>query len=172
MVSDKSDSTSAPELTTLLELLCASGVEFILVGGLAAVSQGAPITTFDIDIVPSTEVANIDVLVDFLDTVNARFRGRPDGQILRPTSNDISAGGHCLLMTDLGPLDVLGQIEQGLKFKDLLDDSTEIPFKGHMLRVLTLEAMVRMKKSSTRKKDQRYLPILEEILKRKPPTDS
>ena len=107
-----------------------------------------------------------------LGTVNARFRGRPGGQILRPTSNDISAGGHCLLMTDLGPLDVLGQIEQGLKFKDLLDDSTGIPFKGHMLRVLTLEAMVRMKKASKRKKDQRYLPVLEEILKRKPPADS
>jgi len=41
----------AVDLTTLLERLLATDVEFVLVGGLAAVVQGAPISTFDIDIV-------------------------------------------------------------------------------------------------------------------------
>ena len=33
------------ELTTLLSRLAASSVEFVLVGGLAAVAQGAPLAT-------------------------------------------------------------------------------------------------------------------------------
>ena len=53
-------------LTTLLAELAASGVEFILVGGLAAVAQGAPITTHDIDIVPLRSAENIAALVQFL----------------------------------------------------------------------------------------------------------
>ena len=73
---------SGPELTNLLEQLCSAGVNFILVGGLAAVSQGAPITTFDIDIVPSNQESNLGKLLDFLRFVNARHRGRPDDQIL------------------------------------------------------------------------------------------
>jgi hypothetical protein len=41
----------AADLTTLLERLVAAEVEVVLVGGLAAVVQGAPITTFDVDVV-------------------------------------------------------------------------------------------------------------------------
>ena len=69
-------------------------------------------------------------------------------------------------MTDHGPLDLLGTIEEGQGYDDLLGDSSEIQFRGHNLRVLRLEAMIRMKRSSTRTKDQRYLPILEETLRR------
>ena len=43
------------DLTTLLSKLASSGVEFVLVGGLAAVAQGAPITTHDVDIVIEDE---------------------------------------------------------------------------------------------------------------------
>jgi len=41
----------AADLTTLLERLLAADVEFVLVGGLATVVQGAPLTTFDVDVV-------------------------------------------------------------------------------------------------------------------------
>ena len=102
---------NGPELTNLLELLCSSEVDFILVGGLAAVSQGAPIATFDIDIVPATKESNLGKLLDFLLDINARHRDRPGGQVLRPTIEDLTAGGHCLLMTDHGPLDILGTID-------------------------------------------------------------
>jgi hypothetical protein len=153
-------------LSNLLEQLCATGVEFILVGGLAAVSQGAPFATFDIDVVPSNETSNLSKLVDFLGSVHARFRGRPAGQTLRPALGDLSAGGHCLLMTDLGPLDVLGSIEQGLGYEALLRDAAEIRFRGYLLRVLKLEAIARMKRASTRSKDKRNLALIEETLRR------
>ena len=60
--------------TTLLTSLAASGVEFILVGGLAAVAQGAPITTFDVDV-----VHDLPVPVDLGQTLSphARVSGVP-----------------------------------------------------------------------------------------------
>lgn len=49
----------------LLALLDA-GVEFILVGGAGAVMMGAPIVTFDIDIVHQRTAENVDRLYEFL----------------------------------------------------------------------------------------------------------
>ena len=49
MPSDKGKTENAG-LSALLESLINAGIEFILVGGFAAVVQGAPITTMDVDI--------------------------------------------------------------------------------------------------------------------------
>jgi hypothetical protein len=63
-------------LTTLLARLAESGTEFVLVGGLAAVAQGAPLATVDVGVVPRREPANVERLLAFLDAVDARYRGR------------------------------------------------------------------------------------------------
>ena len=47
------------KFSLLLTALHQSGAEFILVGGLAAVLQGAPIQTYDVDIVYSRTGENI-----------------------------------------------------------------------------------------------------------------
>ena len=72
-------------LTTLLARLAASGTDFVLVGGLAAVAQGAPLATVDVDVVHRRDAGNVARLVSFLQSVSARFRGRPQGQVLLPT---------------------------------------------------------------------------------------
>ncbi len=46
-----SKNPKAANLGTLLKGLKEAGVDFILVGGVAAVAQGAPVTTIDLDIV-------------------------------------------------------------------------------------------------------------------------
>ena len=45
--------------TATLRALHDAGVGFILVGGLAAVLNGAPVNTFDVDIVHSRDTANV-----------------------------------------------------------------------------------------------------------------
>src|SRR3990172_7895198 len=94
-------------LTTLLARLAASGTEFVLVGGLAAVAQGAPLTTIDVDVVHRRDPANVERLLAFLGTIDARYRGRPAGEGLRPSRGAPLGDGHQLLVTALGPLDVL-----------------------------------------------------------------
>ncbi len=58
-------------LSEVLVGLLEAGVEFILVGGLAAVIQGAPVTTMDVDIVHSQSAENINRLLTFLKSVEA-----------------------------------------------------------------------------------------------------
>ena len=58
-------SPPAADLSALLEGLCKAGIEFIVVGGLAAVIQGAPVTTFDLDIVHRQTGENIHKLLTF-----------------------------------------------------------------------------------------------------------
>lgn len=50
------------DLRSLLQALVGAGVQFILVGGAAAVIHGAPITTQDVDIVPERDPDNISSL--------------------------------------------------------------------------------------------------------------
>jgi hypothetical protein len=113
----------------------ASNVEFILVGGLAAVAQGAPITTLDVDIVNRQTDENIEKLLTLLISVGARH-GRPDDKMIKPNKRDLLGPGHALFVPQLGPLDVLGAIEEGRGFDALLEDTEEIDVRGHRLRVL------------------------------------
>lgn len=154
------------DLTTLLSKLAAARVEFVLVGGLAAVAQGAPITTHDIDIVPRRTPENVATLLGFLATVNARYRGRPGHEMLRPTASILSGPGHSLLMTDLGPLDVLGAIEGGRTFDDLAPHTLGVAIGEHHVLVLGLPMLAELKRSSSHPKDRYTLEILEETIRR------
>ena len=54
------------DLSALLKELKEADVEFVLVGGVAAVAQGAPVTTFDLDIVHRRTDVNVKKLMRFL----------------------------------------------------------------------------------------------------------
>jgi hypothetical protein len=155
---------ASPSLESLLATLATSDIEFIVVGMLAAVAQGAPVTTHDLDIVHRRTPENVVRLVDLLvNKLDARYRGRTD--VLRPTVEILAGPGHSLLKTNLGPLDVLGAIEGGRDYDSLLPSSHRIEISGHPVYVLGLATLIELKRGSTRLKDQIALPILEETLK-------
>lgn len=151
------------DLSSLLEALSAAGVRFILVGGLAAVVQGAPVTTMDIDIVHERTRENISKLLAFLRSVEAIHRP-PDNKIIEPKEQDISGTGHALFTTRLGPLDVLGAIEGEKTYEDLIAHTVNIAFRGHTIRVLDLKTLAELKRDSTKPEDKLRLAVLEETL--------
>ena len=158
----------AADLTTLLERLLAADVEFVLVGGLAAVVQGAPLTTFDVDVVHRRTEVNVDRLLVFLTGVNARYRNRP-GLPLPPKRSALLGPGHSLFMTDLGPLDALGAIEGGADYDQLLPESLPVPIGGRTVHVLSLGKIVALKRGSSDPKDKLRLLVLEAVLQRQDP---
>ena len=155
-----------PGLTTLLARLAASGTDFILVGALAAVAQGAPLTTLDVDVVHRRDPSNVDRLLAFLDSVRARYRGRPAGQVLRPTREALLGEGHHLLITEMGPLDVLGAIEGGRGHGDLVGSTITVQVEGQAVKVARLETLAELKRGATSAKGRLALAILEETLRR------
>lgn len=152
------------DLTRLIKGLAEARIEFILVGGLAAVAQGAPITTFDVDIVHRQTSDNIGRILSFLQSINA-YQRRPDDKILRPTEADLAGKGHVLLRTHFGPLDILAAIEEGKTYEQLLPSSIKIEFYGYEIYVLSLDTIAELKRKSKDLKDQYRVPILEEALR-------
>ncbi|CAB1081331.1 hypothetical protein D1AOALGA4SA_8985 [Olavius algarvensis Delta 1 endosymbiont] len=152
------------DLGAILEGLVKAGIDFVLVGGLAAVVQGAPVTTMDVDIVHNRSPENIAKLLAFLKSIEAYHR-RPDDKMIAPKEGDISGMGHALFTTRLGALDVLAVIEEGHEYADLLEHTVEIEFRNHTVRVLDLEMLIQLKRNSTDPKDIQRLPVLEETLR-------
>jgi hypothetical protein len=141
-------------------------VEFIVVGGVSAVLHGAPITTYDLDLVHSRTPENISRLLAVLGELDAFYRGRGD-QRVRPDAEHLASPGHQLLMTRYGPLDLLGTIGADHDYEDLLKHSVEYELRGIAFRVLDLETLINVKKEAGFEKDRAVLPILRRVLEEK-----
>ena len=152
-----------PSFREILELLNKHRVEYIVVGGVAAVIRGAPVTTFDLDALVRVSDDNAKRLSRALDELDARYREHPS--VIRPTKEDILAGKQFLLLTRAGPLDVLGFIGDEDRYEDLFDRSSEVEMTIGTFRVLDLEELVRQKRASDRAKDRAMLELLEEVLR-------
>jgi hypothetical protein len=152
-----------PSFREILEVLNRHRVEYIVVGGVAAVIHGAPITTFDLDTLVRVDQGNAQRLLQALTELDARYREHRT--LLQPTQDDILAGGHMLLMTRAGPLDVLGFIGDGQRYEDLKPASSEVDMNFGMLRVLNLNELIRQKKAMDRPKDRAVADLLEEVLR-------
>jgi hypothetical protein len=140
-------------------------VDFLVVGGLAAVLNGAPVNTFDLDIVHSREPANIARLLRVLEALDAVFRMQPERR-LRPNASHLTSSDHLNLITQCGPLDVHGTIGRNLDYRDLLPHTIELEI-GRGLRVLDLETLISLKETLAGEKDLAVLPILRRTLQEK-----
>lgn len=148
----------------VLRVFLAHEIEFIVVGGVSAVLQGAPINTFDLDLVHSREPETIERLVRALDSLDAIFRAQPDRRI-KPTAAHLSSPGHQLLLTRFGPLDLLGMIGTGRGYDELLAQSVEMKLDDKLrIRVLNLKTLIQTKEEVAGEKDAGALPILRQTL--------
>jgi predicted nucleotidyltransferase len=139
-------------------------VEFILVGGVAAAVQGAPIMTQDVDILYRIEPSNLLRLEAALWALDAVVRDDP--RRLRFGITHLETKGHKLTMTRAGALDVLGSINQEqLLFEDVLPHTERMDFDGIEIRVLSLPKLVELKRMLARPKDLAVLPVLEATLR-------
>lgn len=151
------------KIVELIRLLVRHKVDFIVVGGVAAVVQGAPVNTFDLDVVHARTPENIERLLGALRELDAFYRMDLNRR-LAPTASHLASAGHQLLVTNLGTLDLLGTIEEGTSYEELLADSEELDLGGTPMRVTTLERLIAIKEKLTRPKDQMMLVVLRATL--------
>ena len=149
-------------LVELLGVLVRHEVEFVVVGGVAAVINGAPITTSDLDILHRRTPENVRRLVAAVTEIDATFRTDP--RKIRPNESHLLGPGHALLQTTLGVLDSLGTIETNTTYEDVLVDTFVTEVAGLSIRALTLERLIKMKEQAGRPKDLRMLPELRATL--------
>jgi hypothetical protein len=142
-----------------LHALVDAGIEFIVVGGAAAVLHGAPTTTQDLDIVHRRTPDNVDRLVALLDRLGAFVR-EPGNRRLRVTTTVLAGPGQHNLSTDLGPLDPLGTLHDGRGYDELVGTSVLMEDGTLRIRVIDLNTLIGIKSSTGRNKDKILVPIL------------
>ena len=147
----------------LLQALAAGGVEYILIGGLAANAHGAIRTTRDVDVVYARSQANLERLEKTLVPLRPYLRGAPPGLPFRVDLATLQAGLNFTLTTDLGELDLLGEIAGGGRYEDLLRESEVLDLYGLRCQCLRLDALIRVKRAAGRPKDLEAVAELEAL---------
>ena len=152
------------DFLTILRALSDYRVDFIVVGGVGAVLLGAPVTTFDLDVVHSRAEENLVCLGAALDALDAVYRAQPERR-LRPGAAHLRSDGHHLLMTVHGPLDLLGTIGRSRDYEDLIEKTCEADMgDGLRVRILSLETLIAVKEETAGEKDLAVLPVLRQTL--------
>jgi predicted nucleotidyltransferase len=146
-----------------LEALVTGGVRFVLIGGVAASAHGSVRLTFDVDVVYDRDPENVRRLVSALALRHPRLRGAPPGLPFRLDERTVLAGLNFTLTTDLGDLDLLGEVAGGGRYSDLLAGSAEIALHDLRVRCVDLPTLIRLKRAAGRPKDFEAIAELEAL---------
>lgn len=147
---------------SLIATLVGADIEFVVVGGMAAVLHGAPVVTHDLDIVHRQTADNVLRLVNLLDALHAVMRDDPRN--LKPPRDGFLGRGHILLRTDRGALDVLCRLGSGQDYDWLLPHTEPVAVDRYVVRVIDLPTLIQVKAETNRAKDRLMLPILTATL--------
>jgi predicted nucleotidyltransferase len=152
------------KLQQTLQLLAEHEVEFIIIGGLASSVHSSSYVTFDLDICYSRTKDNLRRIVAALRAYHPRLRDVPEGLPFVWDETTLSHGTNFTLSTDLGDIDLLGEIKGVGTYDDALASSLVIPLYRNDVKVLSLEALIASKRAAGRPKDLLVLPELEAML--------
>ncbi len=148
----------------ILEVLSRHRVEYVLIGGFAAVVHGSPLLTNDVDITPKAEHANLARLSDALRELDAKVRAGDEEMPFRHDARSLGEVNVWNLTTRYGALDVTFTPSGTTGYSDLRRDAVEVVVRGTPVRLASLADIVRSKGAANRDKDRRALPVLRELL--------
>ena len=154
-----------PELRVgaLLRALTQGGVDFVVIGGIAAVAHGSLQITQDLDISYAGDEANLARLGTVLVALGATLAGVTDDVPFVPDGRTLRHVRVLTLNTSDGSLDLLAEPDGSGGYAHLRANAIEATVAGATVRIAGLEDLIAMKKAAGRPKDQIYIEELEAI---------
>jgi predicted nucleotidyltransferase len=140
-----------------------AGVDFVVIGGFAAIAHGSVQVTRDLDICYSPGASNLEALGRALVGLDARLRGVADDVPFVPDGATLRRTRVLTLETEEGPLDILTDPAGAPGYEALSQRAMEVPVAGVVVRVASLEDLLAMKRASGRPKDLLAVEELEAI---------
>jgi hypothetical protein len=146
-----------------VQALCDAGVDFVVIGGLAATLHGSAQVTYDLDICYSRTSANLRWLIEALAPFHPRPRGFP------VAFRSFGMKGLCAtavftLQTDIGEIDLLAEVTGLGAFDDVKQHSITVEAFERQIATLDLPGLIRAKRATGREKDLIALAELESLL--------
>ena len=152
------------DFAKLLAALHRSSVEFIIVGGFAGTLHGSSIPTRDLDVVYSRDPANLARVASALAPFSPYLRGAPPGLPFRWDAETLARGLNFTLTTELGAIDLLGDIAGGGGFSALRPHAERVTIFGTECLCLGLEKLIAVKRAAGRPRDLQAIADLEALL--------
>lgn len=155
-----------PAFQRVLSTLQKHEVQFIVVGALAAIAQGYPLPTQDVDVTPARDPANLERVVAALRELDAKLRVPTGDPVPFPLDARMIAEAEAwTLATAEGALDLVFLPAGTRGYDDLLRHALQFDLgTGAPVLVASLLDVIRMKEASNRPKDQAQLPALRQTL--------
>ena len=150
-------------LAAALKVLVDAGVNFVIVGGFAAAARGSLLVTQDLDICYERSPGNLKRLATALAPHHPRLRGAPEDIPFVLDERTLTQGMNFTLQTDLGDLDLIGELSGVGRFAEAARDASSLTLYGGSYQVGSLETIIRSKKAAGRPKDLSSLPELEAL---------
>lgn len=141
------------DLTKLLRRIRESGLDFVLVGGFAAVTHGSSFVTRDVDICAVLSPENIDRLRAALADWDPRHRLTPQRLSFLSHPAEPIPVSNLYLETRYGIVDVLTSVLGVGDFERLKRDADEVEVDGLKYRVMSLSDLIAAKEALGREKD-------------------
>ena len=149
----------------IIAALGASGLRFVIIGGIAMRLQGASHITDDIDFAFARDPRSLEALVSALAPYHPRLRGASAGLPFFWDLRTLQTSVNMTLETDAGSVDLVGEPDGVASFEDLWEGATLIDRQGVQVRVASVEALIAMKRAAGRPKDHGHLLELERLRK-------
>jgi len=148
----------------LIRSLVGGGVEFIIVGGAAAIAHGASRLTEDLDLVYRRNQKNVETIIKSLAPFSPYLRSFPEGLPFTWESQTIWNGLNFTLTTSLGPLDLFAEITLGGTYDDLLPHTVTLDVFDCRCLCLGLERLIEVKRAAGRPRDLDAVAELQALL--------
>lgn len=152
-----------PDFPNILAALDAAGVRFVLIGGLAMIAHGSAHITVDSAICYARDRDNLAALVAALEPSGPRLRGAPEGLPFFFDARTFANAVNLTLVTDLGAVDLMGEVPGVGSFEALWEHSVVSKLAGASVHVASLDDLIAMKRVAGRPKDRGHLMELEAL---------
>ena len=155
----------------LLQRLADAGLEFVIVGGYAAVAHGSFQLTRDVDICAVLSDADVAKLRQALGDWNPKHRMTPQrlSFLLYPPAGQPVK--NLYLQTDMGVIDVISSVLGVGDFQRLNTKAEELEVDGRRFRVISLDDLITAKEAMGREKDLLTAKELRAIAAKRRPMD-
>ena len=151
----------------ILQRLIDAKLEFVLVGGLAALVHGSNVVTSDVDICMQMTDENLQRLDSALHDLHPKHRMTPDK--LEFAFEDVRRRGvkNLYLTTDWGVLDCIGEVLGLGDYQEAIKWSQNAALPFGTCRILTLDGIIKAKEAAGRPHDLQAVWQLRAIQSKK-----